>query len=95
MNNIVENPTNNPEFKKIVCRRIPIKLKQFARLLAELTTSELDPVRVKAMNSQMNRTREVCLEYHIESTAKLLANIQSQLHLEQDTFVFGLHFLHR
>ena len=38
------------------------------------------------MNSQMNRTREVCLEYHIESTAKLLANIQSQLHLEQDTF---------
>ncbi len=72
------------DFKKIICRRVPIKLLQFARLLSEVLDTEIDPVRIKAMESQIRKTRETCLEYGVESTASLLGNIESQLKLDVD-----------
>ncbi|MCO7224653.1 diguanylate cyclase domain-containing protein [Pleionea sp. CnH1-48] len=83
MNSIADNSLD-PSFKKIVCRRIPVKLKQFARLLDEVTAKDIDAVRLKAMLSQISRTRETCEEYGVDSTAKLLAHIQSQLKLDSE-----------
>ncbi len=76
---------NSAEFKKLICRRVPIKLKQFARLLSDLSLGAIDPVRVKAMESQIRKTRETCDEYGVESTASLLGHIISQLNLDADT----------
>ncbi|NVJ49793.1 MAG: response regulator [Gammaproteobacteria bacterium] len=77
--------SSQADFKKIICRRVPIKLQQFARLLSDLVESEVDSVRIKAMESQIRKTKETCLEYGVESTANLLAKIESQLHLNSAT----------
>lgn len=84
MNNAL-NGHSKADFKKIICRRVPIKLQQFARLLSELTDNEIDVVRIKAMESQIRKTRELCAEYGVESTANLLARISSQLDLDDET----------
>ncbi|WP_144392803.1 response regulator [Pleionea sediminis] len=84
MNNVL-NDQSNEEFKKIICRRVPIKLQQFARLLSELAESQIDVVRVKAMESQIRKTKELCTEYGAESTANLLTRISSQLTLDNET----------
>ncbi|WMS86304.1 GGDEF domain-containing response regulator [Pleionea litopenaei] len=77
--------SSQADFKKIICRRVPIKLQQFARLLSDIIQSEVDTVRIKAMESQIRKTKETCLEYGVESTANLLAKIESQLHLNSET----------
>ncbi len=86
MSTVAEVPLNS-DLKKIVCRRIPVKLKQFARLLTEITENELDPMRLKAMNSQITRTKDMCDEYDVDATSRLLAKVQSQLQLDKETLV--------
>ncbi|MEE4245920.1 MAG: diguanylate cyclase [Kangiellaceae bacterium] len=84
MNNLVTNHSSS-DFNKIICRRVPIKLQQFARLMSEIITNEIDPVRVKAMQSQIRKTMETCEEYGVDSTASLLSHIQGQLNLDAET----------
>ncbi len=85
MSNTANIDTKDPNFQKIVCRRIPIKLQQFARLLTEVTSTDIDPVRIKAMESQIRKTKQICDDYQIETTSTLLSHIQSQLKLDADT----------
>ena len=42
-------------------RRTPVKLRQFSRLLDDMLVQTIDPLRVKALVSQVNKTREACL----------------------------------
>lgn len=76
---------SNADFKKIICRRVPIKLQQFARLLNDITETDIDSVRIKAMQSQIRKTKETCFEYGVESTGNLLSRIESQLQLDEET----------
>ncbi|MGX5175392.1 response regulator [Aliikangiella sp. IMCC44653] len=65
-------------------RRTPIKLRQFSRLLSDMLTQDIEPLRVKALYSQVNKTREACIAQNFESTAKLLNQLQKQLSLSED-----------
>jgi len=60
-------------------RRTPIKLKQFARLIDDMIEQKVDQLRIKALLSQVTKTREVCLTQGYDSTARLLNQIVSQL----------------
>jgi len=65
-------------------RRTPVKLRQFSRLLNDMTTQEIEPLRVKALFSQVNKTREACLAQEFETTAKLLNQLLKQLSLSEE-----------
>ncbi len=60
-------------------RRTPIKLKQFARLIDDMIEQKVDELRIKALLSQVTKTREVCLTHGFDSTARLLNQLVSQL----------------
>lgn len=66
-------------------RRTPIKLRQFSRLLGDMSTQKIDPLRVKALLSQVNKTREACVLQEFDSTAKLLNQVFKQLSLSEET----------
>ncbi|MDQ7049880.1 MAG: hypothetical protein Q9M92_10195 [Enterobacterales bacterium] len=55
-------------------RRTPIKLKQFARLIDDMIEQKVDELRIKALLSQVTKTREVCLTQGYDSTARCLTN---------------------
>ena len=65
-------------------RRTPVKLRQFSRLLNDMLTQDIEPLRVKALFSQVNKTREACLAQEFDSTAKLLNQLLKQLSLSED-----------
>lgn len=65
-------------------RRTPVKLRQFSRLLNDMLTQDIDPLRVKALFSQVNKTRDACVAQDFESTAKLLNQLLKQLSLNED-----------
>ncbi|WP_196139927.1 response regulator [Aliikangiella sp. G2MR2-5] len=65
-------------------RRTPVKLRQFSRLLNDMACQDIDPLRVKALLSQVNKTRESCLAQNFELTAKLLNNVYKQLSMSED-----------
>ncbi|WP_444996075.1 response regulator [Aliikangiella sp. IMCC44359] len=65
-------------------RRTPVKLRQFSRLLNDMLTQKIEPLRVKALLSQVNKTRESCIAQDYESTAKLLNQLLKQLSLSDD-----------
>lgn len=65
-------------------RRTPVKLRQFSRLLKDMLTQEIDPLRVKALVSQVTKTREACVAQEFETTAKLLNQLLKQLSLNED-----------
>jgi len=67
------------EVQRQFLRRTPIKLKQFARLLNDMVEQVVDPLRVKALLSQVTKTREACLTQEFELTAKLLNQLIKQL----------------
>ena len=66
-------------------RRTPVKLRQFSRLLNDMLSQKIDPLRVKALLSQVNKTREACLAQEFESTAKLLNQVFKQLSMSEDS----------
>lgn len=65
-------------------RRTPVKLRQFSRLLNDMLTQNIEPLRVKALFSQVNKTREACLTQNFDTTAKLLNQLQKQLSLSEE-----------
>ncbi|MET1257298.1 response regulator [Aliikangiella maris] len=65
-------------------RRTPVKLRQFSRLLNDMLTQKIEPLRVKALLSQVNKTRESCLAHQYDNTAKLLNQLLSQLSLSDE-----------
>ncbi|TQV89196.1 response regulator [Aliikangiella coralliicola] len=66
-------------------RRTPVKLRQFSRLLSDMLTQKIDPLRIKALLSQVNKTREACIAHEFEMTANLLNQVFKQLSLSEDT----------
>lgn len=66
-------------------RRTPVKLRQFSRLLGDMVEQDIDPLRIKALLSQVNKTREACIAQNFESTAKLLNQVFKQLSLSEDS----------
>jgi len=66
-------------------RRTPIKLRQFSRLINDMLTQNIDPLRIKALLSQVNKTRDACVVQHFDSTAKLLNQVLKQLSLSEDS----------
>ena len=68
-------------------RRTPIKLKQFARLLTDMIDKQVDPLRVKALYSQVNKTREACIVQGFDSTARLLNKLSKQLSMNDESMV--------
>jgi diguanylate cyclase (GGDEF)-like protein len=73
------------QVQKQFLRRTPIKLKQFARLLDDMIESKIDALRVKALLSQVTKTREACLTQGFESTARLLNQLAKQLSLGDES----------
>jgi len=78
-----ESPVSN-EVNQQFLRRTPIKLRQFSRLLDDMLTQKIDPLRVKALLSQVNKTREACLAQNFDTTARLLNQIFKHLSLSDD-----------
>lgn len=66
-------------------RRTPVKLRQFARLLNDMLTQEIEPLRVKALVSQVNKTKEACVAQDFETTAKLLGQLLKQLSMDESS----------
>jgi diguanylate cyclase (GGDEF)-like protein len=66
-------------------RRTPVKLRQFSRLLNDMLVEKIDPLRVKALLSQVNKTRESCAAQGFDSTAKLLNQLFKQLSLSDES----------
>ena len=66
-------------------RRTPVKLRQFARLLSDMASQEIEPLRVKALLSQVNKTREACVAQNFETTANLLNQLLKQLSLDENS----------
>jgi len=73
------------EVQRQFLRRTPIKLKQFARLLNDMVEQVVDPLRVKALLSQVTKTRESCLSQDFESTARLLNQLIKQLSMSGES----------
>ena len=73
------------EVQRQFLRRTPIKLKQFSRLLSDMVEEKVDPLRVKALVSQVNKTREACILQGYDSTAKLLNKLGKQLVLKDES----------
>ncbi len=67
------------EVQRQFLRRTPIKLKQFSRLLNDMVEESVDPLRIKALLSQVTKTREACISQQFESTARLLNQLMKQL----------------
>ena len=81
---MTDNQITN-EVNQQFLRRTPVKLRQFSRLLNDMLTQKIDPLRVKALLSQVNKTREACVAQDFESTARLLNQVHSQLSLSEDS----------
>ena len=73
------------EVQRQFLRRTPIKLKQFSRLLNDMVEQNIDDLRIKALLSQVTKTREACLAQEFESTARLLNQLHKQLSLGGDS----------
>lgn len=73
------------EVQRQFLRRTPIKLKQFARLLNDMVEHIVDPLRVKALLSQVTKTRESCLTQEFESTGRLLNQLIKQLSMSGES----------
>lgn len=76
-------------------RRTPVKLRQFSRLLNDMLTQKIEPLRVKALLSQVNKTREACIAQQFDSTAKLLNQLLKQLSLSEDSIASQAPLLKR
>ena len=66
-------------------RRTPVKLRQFARLLNDMLIQEIEPLRVKALFSQVNKTKEACVAQNFETTANLLNQLLKQLSMDENS----------
>ncbi|TQV70898.1 response regulator [Aliikangiella marina] len=66
-------------------RRTPVKLRQFARLLNDMLTQEIEPLRVKALFSQVNKTKDACVAQNFETTANLLNQLLKQLSMDESS----------
>ncbi len=73
-----------PEVQRQFFRRTPIKLKQFSRLLNDMIDQQIDSLRVKALLSQVTKTREACVKQEFESTGRLLHQLMKLLSMSQD-----------
>lgn len=65
-------------------RRTPVKLRQFARLLQDLSSQKIEPLRLKALLSQVKKTHEACENQGFDSTAKLLHKLIKQLSMSDE-----------
>lgn len=77
------NPIS-PEVQRQFLRRTPIKLKQFSRLLNDMIDQQIDALRVKALLSQVTKTREACITQECDSTARLLHQLMKLLSMSQE-----------
>lgn len=73
------------EVQRQFLRRTPVKLKQFSRLLSDMLVQEVDKLRVKALLSQVRKTREACLAQQFDSTARLLNQLSKQLAMNSES----------
>lgn len=80
-----DNSSISHQVQKQFLRRTPIKLKQFARLLNDMIENKVDALRVKALLSQVTKTREACIAQEFESTARLLNQLSKQLSLGDES----------
>jgi PleD family two-component response regulator len=85
MSDLNSEKSLNNEVNRQFLRRTPVKLRQFSRLLNDILIQKVDPLRVKALLSQVNKTRESCTAQGFESTAKLLKQLFTQLSLSDDS----------
>ncbi|MDH5433904.1 MAG: response regulator [Gammaproteobacteria bacterium] len=60
-------------------RRVPVKLRQFSRLLDEMTSVDVEVLRVKALASQVNKVREMCQEQDCGQINSLLGELNQAL----------------
>lgn len=67
-------------------RRTSVKLRQFSRLLNEMTIEEVDPLRIKALVSQMTKTKEHALAQGFAETAEFLAQVLNEISPNQSGF---------
>lgn len=81
---MLENQVTS-DVQKQFLRRTPIKLKQFARFLADIANNEVDTVRIKALLSQVTKTRESCIEQEFKTTAKILNQLIKQLSMSRES----------
>lgn len=73
-----------PEVQRQFFRRTPIKLKQFSRLLNDMIDQQIDSLRIKALLSQVTKTREACVKQEFESTGRLLHQLMKLLSMSQE-----------
>jgi len=73
-----------PEVQRQFLRRTPIKLKQFSRLLNDMIEQQVDALRVKALLSQVTKTREACVIQGFESTGRLLHQLMKLLAMSRE-----------
>ena len=86
MNDDQTNKTHiSYEVQRQFLRRTPVKLKQFSRLLSDMLVQEVDKLRVKALLSQVLKTREACLAQQFDSTARLLNQLSKQLAMNSES----------
>ncbi|PHS13562.1 MAG: hypothetical protein COA86_17070 [Kangiella sp.] len=81
---MLENQVTD-DVQKQFLRRTPIKLKQFARFLGDITNNEVDTLRIKALLSQVTKTRETCIEQEFKPTAKILNQLIKQLSMSSES----------
>jgi diguanylate cyclase (GGDEF)-like protein len=81
----MSDPQVTSEVNQQFLRRTPVKLRQFSRLLNDMLTEKIDPLRVKALLSQVNKTRESCAAQGFESTSKLLNQLYKQLSMSDES----------
>ncbi len=73
------------EVQRQFLRRTPVKLKQFSRLLNDMLVQDVDKLRLKALLSQVSKTREACLAQQFDSTARLLNQLKKQLAMSSES----------
>jgi len=81
---MLENQVTD-DVQKQFLRRTPIKLKQFARFLGDIANNEVDTLRIKALLSQVIKTRETCIEQEFKPTAKILNQLIKQLSMSSES----------
>jgi len=81
---MLENQVTD-DVQKQFLRRTPIKLKQFARFLGDIANNEVDDLRIKALLSQVTKTRETCIEQEFKPTAKILNQLIKQLSMSSES----------
>jgi diguanylate cyclase (GGDEF)-like protein len=74
----------SPEVQRQFFRRTPIKLKQFSRLLNDMIDQQIDALRIKALLSQVTKTREACIKQEFDSTGRLLHQLMKLLSMSQE-----------